>query len=131
MMYEYKVELWQIINGNCVELVVDLGFGLKTRQKFTINMPFERSDEAMEKDEARFDYIDDFFVEFDETKIVSEKALGRDVAQIFGRNYVGNWKHLNKDIRNIKDDSVSSIKELNRDRVERMADLRHIAGREF
>lgn len=130
-MYEYEAELWEIINGNCVELVVHLGFGLKTRQKFTINMPVRRSDKDMENDEARFNHIDEFFVESEEVKIVSERVLGRNVAQIFGRNFYGDWERLNDTVKDVKDDSVTSIDELRHDRIERMADLRHIAGREF
>lgn len=51
-MYEYKAEIVRVVDGDTVDLIVDLGFGMRMQERFRlygINAPESRTRDLAEK----------------------------------------------------------------------------------
>ena len=118
-MYEYRARLVKVVDGDTVDLSVDLGFYMEGRLRFRlaeIDTPEIRGEERPEGLKAKA-YVEEVLGKAEDIMIRTEKAgkYGRWIADIYYRlpedpaptiekskegelKLVGQWRHLNQEL---------------------------------
>ncbi len=101
-MWAYDAQLEKVINGDTIDLVIDLGFYHQIRQRFRLarlNAPDIRSTEAKDKEnvEKAITYISTQLKAAKEIKVVSYKDRKDKFARYLA-DVVYDGKNLNKEL---------------------------------
>ena len=103
-MYEYRVEIKRVVDGDTVDVDIDLGFGIWMRNErirlFGIDTPESRT---RDKEEKKYGLAAKMFLEnmLDDTKIIMK--TNKDAEGKFGRILGSFWRTTNYADQSIND----------------------------
>lgn len=92
-MYEYRCELDRVVDGDTVDVVIDLGFSLKFKQRIRligVDTPEMRSSDPVERQAAKAatKFVEEWFAARDDliirTKLDKRGKYGRVLGEIYG-----------------------------------------------